>query len=70
VVKQDQTVEMRPVDIDRGNDKETVVRSGVKPGETVVTDGQVRLVPGIRIEVANKPAAASGQTVASQGSGS
>jgi membrane fusion protein, multidrug efflux system len=70
VVKSDKTVEMRPVEIDRGNDKESVIRSGVKPGETVVTDGQVRLAPGTKIEVANKPAAASEQTVASQGSGS
>jgi membrane fusion protein, multidrug efflux system len=70
VVKDDKTVEMRPVEIDRGNDKDTVIRSGIKPGETVVTDGQVRLVPGTKIEVANKPAAASEQTVAIQGSGS
>lgn len=70
VVKDDKTVEMRPVAVDRGNDKESVIRSGVKPGETVVTDGQVRLVPGAKVEIANKPASASRQSVVAQGSGS
>lgn len=51
VVKADQTVEMRPVTIARTAAKETVLREGVKPGETVVTDGQLRLVPGSRISV-------------------
>ncbi len=51
VVKADQTVEMRPVTIARTAAKETVLRDGVKPGETVVTDGQLRLVPGSRISV-------------------
>jgi multidrug efflux system membrane fusion protein len=50
-VKDDQTVEMRPVTIARTAAKETVIRDGVKPGETVVTDGQLRLVPGSRISV-------------------
>jgi multidrug efflux system membrane fusion protein len=30
---------------------ETVIASGVEPGETVVTDGQIRLVPGSKISV-------------------
>ena len=51
VVKNDQTVEMRPVTVSRTAGKETILRSGVKPGETVVTDGQLRLVPGSRISI-------------------
>jgi multidrug efflux system membrane fusion protein len=51
VVKQDQTVEMRSVSVDRTRDVETVIASGVEPGETVVTDGHLRLVPGSRISV-------------------
>lgn len=51
VVKADQTVEMRPVTVARTAAKETVIREGVKPGETVVTDGQLRLIPGSRISV-------------------
>jgi multidrug efflux system membrane fusion protein len=51
VVKGDQTVEMRPVIVARTAGAETVVKEGVKPGETVVTDGQLRLVPGSRISI-------------------
>ena len=45
VVKNDQTVEMRAVTVARTAGTETVLKEGVKPGETVVTDGQLRLVP-------------------------
>jgi multidrug efflux system membrane fusion protein len=51
VVKGDQTVEMRPVEVARTAGRETVLRQGVKPGEAVVTDGQLRLVPGSRITI-------------------
>jgi membrane fusion protein, multidrug efflux system len=51
VVKNDQTVEMRPVIIARTAGRETILKSGVKPGETIVTDGQLRLVPGSRISI-------------------
>jgi multidrug efflux system membrane fusion protein len=51
VVKPDQTVEMRSVIVTRSAAAETVITSGVEPGETVVTDGQLRLVPGSRISV-------------------
>jgi multidrug efflux system membrane fusion protein len=50
-VKPDQTVEMRPVTVERATGSETVLGSGVQPGETVVTDGHLRLVPGSRISV-------------------
>jgi len=30
---------------------ETVIEKGVEPGEVIVTDGQIRLVPGSRIQV-------------------
>jgi multidrug efflux system membrane fusion protein len=49
VVKDDQTVELRPVAIARTNGNESIVEKGLKEGETVVTDGQLRLVPGSRI---------------------
>ena len=51
VVKADNTVEMRPVDVARTAGQETVLRQGVKRGETVVIDGQLRLVPGSRISI-------------------
>ena len=51
VVKPDQTVELRPVTTSRSIGSETVIETGLKPGETVVTDGQLRLTPGARISV-------------------
>jgi multidrug efflux system membrane fusion protein len=53
VVKPDQTVDIRTVAVARQSGNDTVIRSGLKPGETVVTDGQLRLVPGSRISVKN-----------------
>jgi membrane fusion protein, multidrug efflux system len=57
VIKPDDTVELRPVTIDRTIGGDTVIASGVAAGERVVTDGQMRLIPGARVEV-QKPAAA------------
>lgn len=51
VVKPDQTVDMRGVTVARTAGTETVLKDGVKPGETIVLDGQLRLVPGSRINV-------------------
>ena len=50
VVKADQTVELRSVKVARNNGDFTLIAEGVKPGETVVTDGQLRLLPGMKIE--------------------
>src|SRR5690606_11248159 len=50
VVKQNKTVEQRPVTIGATVDDFTVVTDGLKPGETVVTEGQLRLFPGARVE--------------------
>jgi multidrug efflux system membrane fusion protein len=51
VVKPDLTVEMRPVTIGIVRDGETMVTSGLKSAETVVTDGQLRLLPGAKVSV-------------------
>ena len=51
VVKADQTVELRPVEVARTAGSETILRQGVKADEIVVTDGQLRLVPGSRINI-------------------
>ena len=50
VVKPDRTVELRAVQTGRSANGLTVIRAGVKADETVVTDGQLRLVPGARVE--------------------
>jgi multidrug efflux system membrane fusion protein len=51
VVKPDQTVEQRPVTIGITFQGRTVVQSGLKAGETVVTDGQLRLEPGVKVSI-------------------
>jgi multidrug efflux system membrane fusion protein len=50
VVKQDRTVEMRPVVTGTRVDQDLVVDSGLKPGETIVTEGQLRLAPGSHVQ--------------------
>lgn len=51
VVKDDRTVEVRPVTTGARLDQEMVIESGLRPGETVVTEGQLRLVPGARVQI-------------------
>jgi len=50
VVKPDMTVESRPVVVDRETAGQTVIAKGLSPQEIVVTDGQLRLVPGAKAE--------------------
>ena len=51
VVKDGNTVEKRPVAVGYSHDGKIVVQSGVQPGETVVTDGQLRLAEGSKVTV-------------------
>ena len=51
VVKQDLTVESRPVVAGRTIDTETVIHKGLNVDEKVVTDGQLRLYPGATVEI-------------------
>jgi multidrug efflux system membrane fusion protein len=60
VVKNDNTVDLRPIEVARSAGAQAVVRNGLTAGETVVTEGQLRLVPGTRISV--KPADAAEKT--------
>jgi len=50
VVKEDNTAEIRPVTVQRTANNSSVV-DGVEPGETVVTDGQLRLVAGTKVQI-------------------
>jgi membrane fusion protein, multidrug efflux system len=49
VVKADSTVDMRMVEVQAVEGDTTAVRSGVAPGEVVVTDGLERLKPGSKV---------------------
>ena len=51
VVKQDQTVEMRKVVLDRTIGDEAIIASGLGAGETVITDGQLRVTPGAKVQI-------------------
>jgi multidrug efflux system membrane fusion protein len=50
VVKEDNTAEVRPITVQRTANNSSVVE-GVRPGETVVTDGQLRLVNGTKVQI-------------------
>jgi multidrug efflux system membrane fusion protein len=51
VVKTDQTVETRPIVSGLTLNNETVIQKGLNSGEIVVTDGQLRLYPGAKVEI-------------------
>ena len=53
IVKANNTVEQRTVVPARTIADETVVEKGVRPGETIVTDGQINLIPGATVEAKN-----------------
>jgi membrane fusion protein, multidrug efflux system len=50
VVKPDMTAEVRPVSVRQNLGGTAVIASGIVPGERVVTDGQLRLAPGAKVE--------------------
>lgn len=50
VVKSDQSVEPRNVKAGATHGNQVVIQSGVAAGETVITDGQLRLYPGAHIQ--------------------
>lgn len=66
IVKPDSTLELRQVKQGQSHGDLRVLTEGVKPGETVVTSGQLQLAPGSKIVVkettspAAKPAASAG----------
>jgi multidrug efflux system membrane fusion protein len=58
------TAEMRPVQLGSVSGNSQIIKSGVNAGEIVVTDGQLRLVPGAKIDYKTAAASAgSTQTV-------
>jgi multidrug efflux system membrane fusion protein len=51
VIRPDKTADQRMVTVARINGAETIIQDGLKAGETIVTDGALRLVPGSRITI-------------------
>jgi multidrug efflux system membrane fusion protein len=61
VAKADGTAEMRTVKSGTTMDSMTVIEEGLKPGEQVITDGQLRLVPGSKIQIKGQGQPGRGQ---------
>ena len=61
VVKPDSTVEQRTITVGQRINEDVVISKGLNPGETVVTEGQLRLEPGARIQTGDGRANAGGQ---------
>ena len=51
IIKSDMTVDLRTVKVSRTVNGESIISEGVKPGDLIVTDGQVRLVPGTKVQI-------------------
>jgi multidrug efflux system membrane fusion protein len=51
VITPDMTVEPRPVTVNRTTSGQAIVDNGLAAGERVVTDGQLRLVPGSKVSI-------------------
>jgi membrane fusion protein, multidrug efflux system len=55
VVGDDGVAQLRPVVVERTAGDDTVIASGLDGSETVITDGQIRVVPGAKVAVSAKP---------------
>ncbi len=55
VIKDDMSADLRTVTVGRTYQNVTIIDKGVSPGEQVVTDGQLRITPGSKVEI-KKPA--------------
>jgi multidrug efflux system membrane fusion protein len=60
VVKQDSTVDVRPVTVARRIGETVVIGTGLTPGERIVTEGQLRLEQGTRIQATDSAGRATG----------
>ncbi|SDK75046.1 membrane fusion protein, multidrug efflux system [Maridesulfovibrio ferrireducens] len=62
IMHQNKTVEMQHVDINRRSGKLDIVTSGLKDGQTIITDGQLRLFPGAVVKVKDGSTNSTGNT--------
>jgi multidrug efflux system membrane fusion protein len=59
VVGKDMVADVRKIEVERTEGDHTIVASGLTKGEQVVTRGQLRLGPKIRVQISKTPAEAS-----------
>ncbi|HUL75353.1 MAG TPA: efflux RND transporter periplasmic adaptor subunit [Vicinamibacterales bacterium] len=60
VVKEDSTVEQRPVTLGQRMGEIVVIDKGLSPGETVVTEGQLRLEQGTKVQIGDANGSSEG----------
>lgn len=58
----DRTAELRNVIVERLQGDESIISHGLRPGEEIVTDGQLRLNPGSRVTTGTRGDGAGGRT--------
>lgn len=68
VVTAERTAELRPVTVERLYEGLAVITKGLKEGETVVIDGQLRVIPGRPVEI-KTPTVSTGPATAGGGKG-
>lgn len=64
VIKPDMSVDMRVIKVSRTAGQDTVVESGLTPGERVVTDGQLKLTKTSRVEIKQSAVTEPGKNAA------
>ena len=72
VVRSDQTVEVRPIKVTQTENNVSLIASGLKPGEQVITSGWFKLTPGAKVIVTGSGdgnASVAATAAAPQGSG-
>lgn len=69
IVKPDNTVVFSPVDVARTVGDFAAITKGVQPGDTVVTDGQLQLTPGSKIQIVQDASAGDTGSSVLPGSG-
>ena len=67
VIKDDQTVDTRPVKVAQIEQGEALIESGLRPGERVVVDGQYKLQKGSRVRTADGAGAPEGRSPKASG---
>jgi multidrug efflux system membrane fusion protein len=55
VINADMGTELRAVVVARASGSDSIIEKGLAPGERVVTDGQLRLVAGSKVQIKNGP---------------
>jgi multidrug efflux system membrane fusion protein len=59
VISGDRIAELRPITVERTHEGLAVISKGLKEGESVVIDGQLRVIPGRAVEIKQPPGAAT-----------